>query len=177
MAPVIGAGISQYRGHAAGITNPHGFSMEWLRVPAGGGVSRFRIGAKQVLLAFRGQAEVVLNGPGDEVALPMAALDMLSVPAGVWRAVDLIEPGAEVIICLDLDAFDPGVMPAVIGRTAGGMGYWQVLELIGGVAERARIAGFDMVELMPERDIDGQGALLAAQVLAGVLGVIARQRG
>ena len=89
----------------------------------------------------------------------------------------LIEPGALVIICLDLDAFDPGVMPAVIGRTAGGLTYWQVLELIGAVAEKARIVGFAMVELMPERDIDGQGALLAAQVLAGVVGVLARQVG
>lgn len=95
---------------------------------------------------------------------------------GVWRAVDMVPDGAEVIVCLDVDAMDPGVMPAVIGRTAGGLSYWQVLELIGGVAEKARIAGFDLVELMPERDIDGQGALLAAQVLAGVLGVIARQR-
>ena len=95
---------------------------------------------------------------------------------GVWRAVDLVPEGAEVIICLDVDAFDPAIMPAVIGRTAGGLSYWQVLELIGGVAEKARIAGMDMVELMPERDIDGQGALLAAQFLAGALGVIARQR-
>ncbi|MEO6299478.1 MAG: arginase family protein, partial [Paracoccaceae bacterium] len=111
-----------------------------------------------------------------------AAWGVTFVPAGevaregVWRAVDLIPEGAEVIVCLDLDAFDPGVMPAVIGRTAGGLGYWQVLELIGAVAEKATIAGFDMVELMPERDIDGQGALLAAQVLASVVGVIARQR-
>ena len=96
--------------------------------------------------------------------------------SGVWRAVDLIPAGAEVIICLDLDAMDPAIMPAVIGRTAGGMSYWQVLELIGGVAEKARIAGFDMVELMPDRDVDGQGALVAAQVLASVMGVIARQR-
>lgn len=95
---------------------------------------------------------------------------------GVWRAIDLIPEGADVVVCLDVDALDPSVMPAVIGRTAGGMSYWQVLELIGGVAEKARIAGFDMVELMPERDIDGQGALLAAQILAGVLGIIARQR-
>ncbi|MEO8244136.1 MAG: arginase family protein [bacterium] len=95
---------------------------------------------------------------------------------GVWRAVDLVPEGAEVIVCLDVDAFDPAIMPAVIGRTAGGMTYWQVLELIGAVAEKARIAGFDMVELMPSRDIDGQGALMAAQLLAGVLGVIARQR-
>jgi agmatinase len=95
---------------------------------------------------------------------------------GVWRAVDLVPQGAEVIICLDVDAFDPAIMPAVIGRTAGGLTYWQVLELIGAVAEKARIAGLDIVELMPERDIDGQGALLAAQFLASALGVIARQR-
>ena len=95
--------------------------------------------------------------------------------AGVWRAVDLIPEGAEVIVCLDVDALDPSVMPAVIGRTAGGLSYWQVLELIGGVAEKARIAGFDMVEFMPSRDIDGQGALVAAQLLAAVIGIVARQ--
>lgn len=98
-----------------------------------------------------------------------------AVRTGVGRAVDLIPEGAEVIICLDLDALDPSVMPAVIGRTAGGLGYWQVLELIAGVAEKARIAGFDMVEFMPERDIDGQGAMVAAQLLAAVMGIVARQ--
>lgn len=98
-----------------------------------------------------------------------------AVRGGVGRAIDLIPDGAEVIICLDLDALDPSVMPAVIGRTAGGLGYWQVLELIAGVAEKARIAGFDMVEFMPERDIDGQGAAVAAQMLAAVMGIVARQ--
>ena len=94
---------------------------------------------------------------------------------GVWRAVDLIPEGAEVIITLDLDALDPSIMPAVAGRTAGGLGYWQVLELVGAVAEKARIAGFDMVEFMPSRDIDGMGATLAAQLLASVMGIVARQ--
>ena len=64
---------------------------------------------------------------------------------------------------------------ARIGRTAGGLGYWPVLELIAGVAEKARIVGFDMVEFMPERDIDGQGAAVAAQLLAAVMGIVARQ--
>ena len=94
---------------------------------------------------------------------------------GVWRAADLIPEGAEVIVCLDLDALDPSVMPAVMGRTAGGLSDWQVLELVGAVAEKARIAGFGMVEFMPDRDIDGQGAMLAAQLLAAVMGVAARQ--
>jgi len=95
--------------------------------------------------------------------------------AGVWRAVDLIPEGSDVVVCLDVDALDPSVMPAVIGRTAGGLGYWQVMELIGAVAEKGRIAGFDMVEFMPDRDIDGLGAMVAAQLLAGVVGVVARQ--
>lgn len=94
---------------------------------------------------------------------------------GVWRAVDLIPEGAEVIITLDLDALDPSIMPAVAGRTAGGLGYWQVLELIGAVAEKSRIAGFDMVEFMPSRDVDGLGATLAGQLLAAVMGIKARQ--
>ncbi|MBA3911565.1 MAG: arginase [Rhodobacter sp.] len=95
--------------------------------------------------------------------------------SGLGRAIDLIPAGAEVIICLDLDALDPSVMPAVIGRTAGGLGYWQVLELIAGVAEKAWIVGFDMVEFMPDRDVDGQGAAVAAQLLAAVIGILARQ--
>lgn len=94
---------------------------------------------------------------------------------GIGRAIDLVPAGAEVIICLDLDALDPSVMPAVIARTAGGLSYWQVLELIAGVAEKARIAGFDMVEFMPARDVDGQGAAVAAQLLAAVMGLVARQ--
>ncbi len=93
---------------------------------------------------------------------------------GIGPVADLIEPDAEVIICLDLDALDPSIMPAVIGRTAGGLSYWQVLELITSVAGKARIVAVDMVEFMPERDIDGQGALVAAQLLAAVLGVVAR---
>jgi agmatinase len=95
--------------------------------------------------------------------------------AGVWRAVDLIPEGAAVVICLDVDALDPAIMPAAIGRTAGGLSYWQVMELIGAVAEKGRIVAFDMVEFMPERDIDGLGAMVAAQVLAGAVGIIARQ--
>jgi agmatinase len=102
--------------------------------------------------------------PGGEVA-----------QTGIDRAIDLIPSGADVVICLDLDALDPSVMPAVLGRTAGGMSYWQVLELIAGVAENARIAGFGMVEFMPSRDVDGQGAMVAAQLLAAVMGIIARQ--
>jgi mannose-6-phosphate isomerase-like protein (cupin superfamily) len=87
IAPVIGYGISQDRNHAPKITNPHGFSIEWLRVPAGQSVSSFRIGEKQVLMSYSGSASVVLNEPGSEVTLELNAWDTLSVPADVWRSI------------------------------------------------------------------------------------------
>jgi agmatinase len=94
---------------------------------------------------------------------------------GIARALAAIPEGARVAVCLDVDALDPAIMPAAIGRTAGGLGYWQVLDLIEGAAARGRIAAVGVVELMPGRDVDGQGALLVGQLVAAVLGVIARQ--
>lgn len=96
---------------------------------------------------------------------------------GMARAVSAIPAGARVVVCFDCDAMDPAVIPAVIAPTAGGLTYWQLIELIAAVGARARIVGFDLVELMPERDIDGRGALAAAQILATVIGLLARAGG
>ena len=93
---------------------------------------------------------------------------------GVSRAIDLVPEGSDVIFCLDYDALDPSLMPAVIGRTAGGMSYWQVISLLEGVARRGRIVGVAMVEYMPSRDVDDLGALLAGQILATSLGTVLR---
>lgn len=126
-----------------------------------------------------GQRGIGSARPGD--VADAQAWGVTFVPArevardGLARALAAIPEGAEIVVCLDCDALDPGIVPAVIGRTAGGLGYWDVVELIAGAAAKGRIVGFDMVEFMPERDIDGQGALVAAQLLAAVLGIVARQ--
>ncbi|MCX7890281.1 MAG: arginase family protein [Rhodobacteraceae bacterium] len=96
---------------------------------------------------------------------------------GILGAADAVEAGAEVIVVLDVDALDPAIMPAAIGRTPGGLGYWQVLDLVAAVGRKARIAGFAMTEFMPGRDIDGTGALTAAALVAAVIGLIARNEG
>ncbi|SDR61326.1 agmatinase [Rhizobiales bacterium GAS191] len=93
---------------------------------------------------------------------------------GVAQVLDLVPPGSNVLITLDCDALDPSVMPAVIGRAPGGLSYWQVLELIEGIAERGRIAAFDLVEFMPARDVAGQGALVAGRIVAHVIGLLSR---
>ncbi|MBV9111192.1 MAG: arginase family protein [Hyphomicrobiales bacterium] len=96
---------------------------------------------------------------------------------GIGRALDFILPGSNVLITFDCDALDPSIMPSVIGRAPGGLSYWQAIELISGVAERARIAAFDLVEFMPSRDVSGMGALTAGRILANVIGLLARDGG
>jgi agmatinase len=54
------------------------------------------------------------------------------------------------------------------------LGYWDVLGLLEGVAGKARIAGMAVTEFMPARDIDGQGAAVAAAIVTSALGLIAR---
>ncbi|MEO0937016.1 MAG: arginase family protein [Pseudomonadota bacterium] len=95
---------------------------------------------------------------------------------GVAVALAAIPPKDDVIICLDVDALDPSIMPAVIAPTAGGLGHWDVVRLVQGVAAKARIAGFAMVEFKPDADVNGIGARTAAQLLTTVIGIIAGQR-
>lgn len=94
---------------------------------------------------------------------------------GIQMALDAIPSGAKLLITIDCDGLDPTVIPGVIGPAPGGLSYWQTVELLHGAARRATIAGFDIVEFMPERDIQQQGALAAARLTANAIGLIARQ--
>ncbi len=94
---------------------------------------------------------------------------------GVEVALRHIPQHARVAITLDCDALDPGIMPGVAARTPGGLTYTQVTDLAAGLGRRARIVGFDLVELYPPADIDGLSALTAARLLVNLLGAIVRQ--
>lgn len=133
--------------------------------------------ARIVQVGQRGIGSARASDVADAVAAGVVFVPAAEVHRdGIARAISALPEGQPVAICLDLDALDPSVMPGVIGRTAGGLTYGQVLELISGAAARGPIVAFDMVEFMPERDLDGIGALNAAQLLAAVVGVIARDQ-
>lgn len=56
-----------------------------------------------------------------------------------------------VYVSIDLDVFDPSIMPAVGTPEPGGMQWHDVLSLLKTVAEHRRIVGFDIVELCPSQ--------------------------
>ncbi|HWA47272.1 MAG TPA: agmatinase [Dongiaceae bacterium] len=94
---------------------------------------------------------------------------------GVDVALRHIPEGARVVVTLDCDGIDPGIMPGVAARAPGGLTYTQVIDLIAGLGKRARIAGFDLVEFYPPADIGGLSALTAARLLVNAVGAIVRQ--
>ena len=104
---------------------------------------------------------------------PMRAV----VRDGIDAIIESIPANANLYIALDIDVMDPTVVPAVIGPAPGGFCYWQIIEILEAVAARATIRGFNLAELMPSADVGGRGALVAARLVAMVLGLVARQRG
>jgi agmatinase len=95
---------------------------------------------------------------------------------GIAQVLHHVPKGGDVFITIDVDGFDPGVVPGVLAPEPGGLTYFQAIELIDGVADRATIAGFDVVEFVPERDVNGLGALTTFRLTAHAIGRIARQR-
>lgn len=94
--------------------------------------------------------------------------------SGLDAVLQHIPEDSGCVVSLDLDAIDLSQMPAVAYPTPGGLTYTQVLGLIDGVARKAKIAGFTMVEFVPARDPSGTAAFTAARLAANVIGRLAR---
>lgn len=94
--------------------------------------------------------------------------------SGMQPVIDAVPAKTPVVVCFDVDALDPSIMPAVIAPTGGGLTHAQVLQLLAGVAAKAPIAGFALVEFKADADVQGIGARTAGQILATSLGLIAQ---
>lgn len=56
---------------------------------------------------------------------------------------------SNVYITIDLDVFDPGIMPSTGTPEPGGMRWYQLLRLCKIIINRRNVVGFDIVELCP----------------------------
>jgi agmatinase len=66
-----------------------------------------------------------------------------------------------VYITIDLDVFDPAIMPSTGTPEPGGLFWYDVLEIIQKVIEQKNVVGFDVVELCPNKDNKGPDFLTA----------------
>jgi agmatinase len=91
---------------------------------------------------------------------------------GVDAVLQLIPQGANIYVTIDIDGFDPSIAPGTGTPSHGGFLYYEVLELLKGIAKQGRVVGVDLVEVAPVYDPAGITAFLAAQLLLNFLGFI-----
>ncbi len=81
--------------------------------------------------------------------IPVYFHDEGSAPAS-WDAEEVASRlSGQVYVSIDLDALDPGLMPAVGTPEPGGLDWNAVIGLLRAVCRRRTVVGFDVVELCP----------------------------
>ncbi|MEP0564831.1 MAG: arginase family protein, partial [Paracoccaceae bacterium] len=96
---------------------------------------------------------------------------------GIEAMLARIPAGARYYVTVDIDAFDPSIAPGTGTPSHGGFLYYEVLELLAGLAKRGEIVGMDLVEVAPDYDQSGSTSTLAAQLLMNVIGRVLHERG
>ena len=76
------------------------------------------------------------------------ARDIYNQPDWQEKVVAQLHP--HVYITIDLDVFDPAVMPAVGTPEPGGLHWYEVLKLLRSVCQGRKVVGADIMELCPQ---------------------------
>jgi agmatinase len=106
--------------------------------------------------------------------------DILSVrqvrKLGTEDVLARIPEGARYYVTIDIDAFCPSIAAGTGTPSHGGFLYYDVLEILQGLASRGDVVGIDLVEVAPAYDPTESTQILAAQLLLNFLGFIFHAR-
>ena len=88
-----------------------------------------------------------------------------------WIDTTLSTIHGKVYLTIDLDYFDPSIMPSVGTPEPGGGEWYPTLEFLKKLSKKAQIVGFDVVELCPQKG-NAASDFLAARLIYKLLGYI-----
>ncbi len=93
---------------------------------------------------------------------------------GIVAALEQVPGGGSYYVAIDIDGFDPSVMPGTAALAPGGLSYRHGLELLTGLQARGRIAGLGFAEYYPDRDMNGLSALTIVRLIVAALATARR---
>lgn len=114
------------------------------------------------------EKDFLVTQPSSKVRT-VSVYDILDMP--MWKDAVSNSLTESVYVTIDMDVFDPSIMPAVGTPEPGGIGWYEILDLLKEIAKDKKIVGFDVVELCP---IKGQVAsdFFTAKLVYRLLGYI-----
>ncbi|MFC1570779.1 agmatinase [Candidatus Omnitrophota bacterium] len=89
------------------------------------------------------------------------------------KAIDKLN--SNVYVTIDLDVFDPSIMPSTGTPQPGGLDWYGVTGLLKDLAEKKNVIGFDVVELCPN-DTNKAPDILAAKLIYKFLSYIFKNK-
>jgi agmatinase len=92
---------------------------------------------------------------------------------GVERVLDRLPESPRYYITIDADGLDPSIAPGVYYPSPGGVDYFEMTDLVKGIAGRGTIVGIDFCELVPALDIRDLTSIFASRLLLNFMGAMA----
>lgn len=99
----------------------------------------------------------------------ISVYDILEEP--MWKDMVSNSLTENVYITIDMDVFDPALVPAVGTPEPGGIGWYETLDLLREIVKDKKVVGFDVVELRPIKD-QVASDFLAAKLIYRLLGYV-----
>jgi agmatinase len=122
---------------------------------------------KSSLIGTRGAEPEELRNIKENQLEAITPLDVLE--AGVRkissRIMSRVGADSNVYVSIDLDCIDPGIAAGVSVPTPGGMTPLELIYLVKKVCEKCNLIGLDIVELVPNFDLNNNTANIAARIL------------
>jgi len=129
-----------------------------------------------------GMAQVGLRGVGSgrrQEFEDARAYGSILIPArevherGIQAVLERIPLAERYYVTFDVDGLDPSIAPGVNAPAPGGLSYYHAFDLLRGIAERGRLVGFDLVEVVPARDPAGITSVHVTRLILDVIGALA----
>jgi agmatinase len=93
---------------------------------------------------------------------------------GMAAVLERVPAGGTYYLTVDADGMDPTIAPAVAGPAPGGVTYPQMRTLIHGLVAKGRVAGMDIVEITPKRDVNAITCVTAVRLICNLIGKAVR---
>ena len=98
-----------------------------------------------------------------------ALIPMTDVAGDLTHVLERLPRGKNVYLSVDVDGFDPGVIPGTSSPEPDGLTYAQGMTILAETARHNTIVGLDVVELAPNLDPTGRSELLMARLIMETL--------
>ncbi len=96
-------------------------------------------------------------------------IPMTDVTADLAGVLTQLPQGQNVYFSIDVDGFDPAVIPGTSSPEPGGLTYAQGIAVLAAAAKQNNVVGLDMVELAPNLDPSGRSELFMARLIMETL--------